>query len=92
MSTCPSCDFEGCYNSGFTVECINAKCRHYSMDHAKGWLRDHIKDQLKIYVAGGNIEFGLPDGWDITVRSSTSVTICAPTSDPNKVVEYVVNF
>lgn len=35
MARCPNCDTEGCYNSGFTVDCVNEECHYYSEKQAK---------------------------------------------------------
>lgn len=40
MSKCPSCGHDGAYNSGFTVECPNEKCMHYSKEQAALWRKE----------------------------------------------------
>lgn len=32
-NSCPTCGFDGVYNSGFTIECLNRTCRHFSQRH-----------------------------------------------------------
>lgn len=34
MARCPTCNTEGCYNSGFTVDCVNEECHCYSEKQA----------------------------------------------------------
>jgi hypothetical protein len=32
-SNCPYCSSINCYNSGFTVECVNVACKFYNKKH-----------------------------------------------------------
>lgn len=34
MANCPTCNTEDCYNSGFTIECINEECQYFSEKQA----------------------------------------------------------
>lgn len=40
MSNCPSCGSSDAYNSGFTVECINKACEHFSQKQRDLVLHD----------------------------------------------------
>ena len=44
MSDCPTCGVEGCYNSGFTVECQNPECSFFSQKQVDILLAEYDRD------------------------------------------------
>lgn len=44
-SKCPNCSAANCYNSGFSVECVNNKCNFYSDSHCK-FIQQEIKKKF----------------------------------------------
>ena len=43
MPDCRYCGQEGAYDSGFTVECPNFECDHYSQSQRKEYVKEKTK-------------------------------------------------
>lgn len=61
-SFCPYCKAPNCYNSGFTIECINEKCRFFS-EKQKGFFKS--EESKKSSVSDFDVRFIEEDDEDV---------------------------
>lgn len=82
MPDCRYCKHPGAYDTGFTVECPNPECDHYSQEQRA--LTDekwgHTKKLLEEYLSPSDEELTDPDITP-TYRWGISIPLDAPETD-----------
>lgn len=79
MSDCPSCGTPDCYNSGFTVECVNSACVHFSVKQVSDFIVRELRSKLfNSHVAPLSFTSVRPSGLPMSTLSSTSSGIEPP--------------
>lgn len=63
MSKCPYCGFDGCYNSGFSVECANPCCDHCTVEQLKAYIQEELRRRILQTVNGEKVS-----EWDSNFR------------------------
>ncbi len=91
MSTCPYCNSDGAYNSGFSVECSNPDCRCFSLTQCRQWMQDFIREHLKRYVSSQPGELSpivLPTPFEVVSLDVFGLGVSWP--QRNNTYEYVL--
>jgi hypothetical protein len=89
MSNCPYCNFEGAYNSGFTVECPNPKCKCFSVKQCSEWVTNEIRRRIEQTFNGG-YPGRWPEPFDASNPEPTMVAISFP--EPQHTYDIVLTF